>query len=299
MKSKWVLIVVFFCGIFIGNPAWAFDWDFHGSLGDGPGKHKRYVPPIANPLFNETPYITTEARLIHQYTDISSSWASTGGVINLYALELRLALTERLGIFASKDGYANANFKAALDDEDGFANVAIGFKYAIHSDPKENSILTLGMKYEIPIGTLVSSGIRLQGAGSGFLDFFVTGSKAYGKLGLQGSLGPNFALDGDHDSSLFHYSATANYEVLPKFFPTVELNGYATISNGNRTAGDYEGLDILNFGTTDSGHVALIATGARYLVTDSISIGANYEFPITDREDYVDWRTHLDLIITF
>jgi len=38
MKSKWVLSVAFFCGVLIGNPAWALDWDFSGSLGDGPGK---------------------------------------------------------------------------------------------------------------------------------------------------------------------------------------------------------------------------------------------------------------------
>ena len=49
----------------------------------------------------------------------------------------------------------------------------------------------------------------------------------------------------------------------------------------------------------NSFQIALMAAGARYLVTDHISIGANYEIPVTDRRDYIDWRTHLDLIIIF
>src|SRR3546814_6096228 len=32
--------------------------DLNGSLGEG--RHSRYVPPLTNPVFNETPYITTE-----------------------------------------------------------------------------------------------------------------------------------------------------------------------------------------------------------------------------------------------
>ena len=35
-------------------------FDFKGSLGEG--RHTRYVPPLVNPLFNETPYITTGLR---------------------------------------------------------------------------------------------------------------------------------------------------------------------------------------------------------------------------------------------
>jgi len=299
MSLRCALKVALIAGMFIANPTWALESDFHGSLGEGPTKHKRYAPPIANPLFNETPYITTELRLIHQYTDIASTFASTGGNINLYAAEVRVALTERLGFIASKDGFANANFKSGLEDDDGFANISLGFKYALHSDAQANSIFTVGVEYEPPTGTLVSSGIRLQGNGSGFVDIFATGSKAFDKFGLQGSFGPNFAVDGDHDSSMFHYSATANYEIFPNLFPTVEFNGYATISNGNRTAGDFEGADILNFGSTDSGNIALISAGVRYVVNDHIRIGGNYEVPVTDRKDYIGWRTHADMIISF
>src|SRR3546814_19528689 len=55
----------------------------------------------------------------------------------------------RLGFIATKDGYADAHFDEALDDEDGFSNIAFGFKYAILSDPESESLLTAGLRYEI------------------------------------------------------------------------------------------------------------------------------------------------------
>jgi len=42
--------------------------DLNGSLGDG--RHSRYVPPVTNPVFNETPYITTEARAFYFHHEI-------------------------------------------------------------------------------------------------------------------------------------------------------------------------------------------------------------------------------------
>src|SRR3546814_3497615 len=69
--------------------------DLNGSLGEG--RHSRYVPPLTNPVFNETPYITTEARAIYLYNRLPNDFVTGGGYVNLVALQLRLALTERLG----------------------------------------------------------------------------------------------------------------------------------------------------------------------------------------------------------
>ena len=82
---------------------------------------------------------------------------------------------------------------------------------------------------------------------------FASGAKAWERLGIQGNVGANFALDSDNDSSIFHYSAHADYEIYENLFPILELNGITTFDNGNRTAGDFEGFDLLNFGSTDSG----------------------------------------------
>ena len=272
------------------------EFDFHGSL--GPGKHTRYVPPLVNPLFNETPYITTEARPAYLHYDLPD-FLTTGGTIDVYALELRLALTERLGIIASKDGYARANFDAVLPDEDGFANISIGLKYAVHSDPARQSIVSLGIEYEPPSGDLETAGISLQGRGKGFVDIFATGAKAWDRVGIQGNVGANFAIDSDNDSSFIHYSGHVDYELYERFFPILELNGFSTIDSGNRTAGDFEGFDLLNFGATDSGTVITLAGGARYRLTDHVIAGIGYESPLTDREDIINWKFYADLVITF
>ena len=55
-------------------------WDqfnFAGSI--GPGGHERYVPPLSNPLFNETPHITTELRPIYFHQVIPDDFVSNGG----------------------------------------------------------------------------------------------------------------------------------------------------------------------------------------------------------------------------
>ncbi len=277
-------------------PATAAELDFEGSLGDG--RHSRYVPPLSNPLLNETPYITTELRPIYLYNRIPGDFLTRGGRIRIVAAELRVALTERLGFIASKDGYADLEFDAVLPDETGFVNISAGLKYALISRPEDETILTVGAEYEPPTGNVKTGGISLQGDGDGILDLFVTGATTFGKLGLQGSVGANLALDGDHDSSQLHYSLHADYEALPRFFPLVELNGFTTIDDGDRTAADFEGIDLVNFGSTDSGTVITGAVGARYRFTDNIQMGLGYETPLTDREDIMDWRVYVDLVFS-
>lgn len=78
----------------------------------------------------------------------------------------------------------------------------------------------------------------MQGQGDGLMDIFVSG---------------------DHDSSMLHYSAHVDYEVLLGLFPLVEFNGFTTIGDGNRTAANLEGIVLFNFGNTDSGTVLTIA----------------------------------------
>jgi hypothetical protein len=272
-------------------------FDFKGSL--GPGRHQRYVSPVSNPLFNETPYITTELRPIVFHQTIPDDFITGGGDIDVIAAEVRIALTERLGFIASKDGYADIHFKGGLPDENGFANVSAGLKYAVISDPASDTILTIGAEYEAPTGDLETGGISLQGRGDGFVDLFVTGAKAWGPVGFQASAGVNLALDGDHDSSMLHYSAHLDLEALPRFFPLLELNGFTTVDDGSRTGVGFEGVDLVNFGATDAGTVVTAAIGARYVVTDWLRLGAAFETPLTERQDLLGRRFYFDLVLSY
>ncbi len=273
------------------------DLNFKGSLGENGFKH--YVPPVSNPLFNETPFITTEVRPVWLHNDIPEKFVTRGGNIDIFAVEIRVALTDRFGLIATKDGYMDADFDIALPDSNGWANLSAGLKYAVISRLKKGEILPIGFEYETPLGSPNSAGIKMQGDGDGFIDLFASGPKTIGKLGLQANFGANLAFDGDHDSSMLHYSMHVDYEVFPNLYPLIEMNGYTKIDSGNRTEIMVEGVDLVNFGSIDSGTVFTVAGGARYRINDHIQFGAGYETPLTNRKDILDWRTYVDLVLTY
>jgi len=263
----------------------------------------RYVAPITSPVLNETPQITTEIRPIYMYNWIPGGFVTGGGYISMVAVQLRAAITDKLGFIATKDGYADIHFDAVLPDESGWANIAAGLKYALINDQEEGTYMTLGGRYEAPSGDLETGGIDLQGSGDGLLDFFATGSRMLGpSTALQASAGLTFALDPDHDSSFLHASAHLDRELIDGLFAVLETNVVTTVDNGSRTdssvVGSFEGVDLVNFGSTDSGTVATFGVGARYRLTDQLHFGAAYEIPVTGREDIIDQRVTVDVIVT-
>jgi len=101
----------------------------------------------------------------------------------------------------------------------GLANFSFGFKYAFISDPKQEQLVTAGITYEIPSGTLKADAFRLQGDGSGFISPFVTAVESYNKVSVQGMLGFKFSLDSERNTSWFNYSLHMDYEIRPDLFP--------------------------------------------------------------------------------
>lgn len=275
--------------------------DLKGSLGEG--RHSRYIAPITNPVFNETPYNTTEARAFYFYHVLPDDFVTDGGTVNFVALQLRLAITERLGFIATKDGYGDFDFDEALNDTDGFSNIALGFKYAFYSDPETETIATAGLRYEIPVNDLDTSGIELMGDGSGFLNPFVTASRQFGDFGLQASFGGNFALEPSEDTSILHYSAHVDYELFEGIFPLIEFNGFTAIDNANRSTGalsQLDGVDVLNFGSENRDTTLTLGGGFRFLLTDHLQIGTAYERTITDDDNTIfDYRCYFDVVWHF
>ncbi len=292
--------VVFFIALCLGSTSQAFD--LKGSFTNTDNNY--YVPPVSNPLFNETPYITTEIRPIYLYNSIPSEFVTGGGQISVLAAEIRIALTERLGFIATKDGYVDANFDAVLPDTEGFANISAGLKYALLHDKTNQDILSIGVEYEVPFEDIDPAGLELQGDGDGFLDVFLSAAKNYSNgLHLQANAGFNLALDGV-DTSIFHISTHANYELFDRFFPLVELNAFVPIDRGTRlTEGalaNLDGVDLVNFGSSNRDTTVTGAIGFRYRFTDHIIVGAAGELPFTNDDDSIlGWRVYNDLVIHF
>ena len=86
-----------------------------GSLVEG--GFDRYVPPVTNPIFNETPLITTEIRPIYFHQKVPGDFVTGGGNIDVVAAQVRIALTERLGFLATTDGYAFTKFDNVLPSD--------------------------------------------------------------------------------------------------------------------------------------------------------------------------------------
>jgi len=295
--KKCVSGVLFVLFLGVGVQAWAGFFD-KGSFQEG-GFKGRYVPPISNIIYNETPYITTEASLWYLYQTIPEKSITSGGHINLGAAQARLALTDRLGLIATKDGYADAHFGNVLADTHGLVNIALGLKYAIWQKPEDDAIVTIGGRYEFPTGDIGTSGVSLQGHGKGLTDLFISGARSWGKLGVEANLGTNIASSQKDNTSQFHYSLHVDYALTEKFFPIVEINGITPIKEGNRVALNLDGHDILNIGSSGLGTTATVAGGFRYMITKNIQVGTAWEQTITSRKDLFDQRVTVNLLFRF
>lgn len=269
------------------------------SAAEDPYQGMAYVPAVTNPTFNESPFVTTEIRPIYIHHDIPDSFAGNGNSADVIAVQARYAITDRLAFIATKDGYAHVDF-GGLPDDDGFLNVAAGLKYAVIQDPAAGTVVSIGARYEAPVGDLNAGPFKIQGAGDGFANFFVTGVQQLGKVQVQGSANAHIALDPDTDASILVGSLHVNYAVTDSFYPLVELNMFEYLNNPARTPLTAEGYDVFSLGATDADSVIAGAAGFRYKIMDNVLVGAAAEVPLTDRDgELTNWRITADAVIRF
>jgi len=267
----------------------------------------RYVPPLTFPYFNESAQIRNEIRPLYFYNHIPDDFVSvggfkTGGDLHAFTVQGRAAITDRLAILVTKNGYADVHFDELLPSDDGALNFAFGAKYAALLLPEHDTYLTGGLKYEAPSGAIESGNIDLQGGGDGFFDLFVSFESAlWHRLGVQTSSGFYMAVDPDHDATSFHASLHVDYEVVRGLFGVVESNVMTTLDEGGRTdssvLGSFEGYDVVSFGSTSAGTVATLGLGARYRLGRYTLFGLVYELPVTARQDIVGFRLGCDLVV--
>lgn len=264
-----------------------------------PAPTMRYIPPVTNPTLNETPFITTEIRPIYIHHDLKNTG---GGNVDGVAVQLRYAITDRLAFIATKDGYVDVD--TGLGDDDGFLNIGGGLKFAVINDLAGGTIVSVGARYEAPVGDLevLGGALDIQGKGDGFANFFITGVKQIGRFQVQGSANVNIAIDDDVDSSLFAASLHMNYALTERFFPLVEFNLFSWFDEPNRNGLGlpFEGFDLFHFGAQDTDTVITGAAGFRYQALENALIGAAFEIPLTDKDDGVtNWRVIADAVIRF
>lgn len=239
---------------------------------------EKMVLPVSSPLYFEEPFIRTSFRFLYIYHDFPKGSTLRGGHLQTFALQIRLALTERLAFLATKDGYSMVRAKV-LPHADGWNDFRIGLKYAIAYDiqPDEEWIFSGGLRWEWDGG----DEDVLQGD-SQELSPFLTYAHRWDKFNFMSGLSWRIPMD-HHDAvhSLlwdFHFS----YELWENIYPLVEFHGLHYLSSADRLPFDVEALDYGNIGSSgvNGNSVYWAGVGFRWHVTPHISAGATYEFPL-------------------
>lgn len=274
--------------------------------------------PISNPTLFDLALPTTNVHPIFMYHNLPSTVDTTlgnlamGGDVQIYALQFEYAFTERLSLVATKDGFVdiNAGNTALWSDQSGFANLGAGLKYAFIYDPVNEFVLSGTAVVELPTG----NDDVFQGQGDGMVNLIVSGLKMWDDLQWAGAAGARIAI-GDEQSSSTFVSSHVSYEVTPWFIPLAEINWHHVIDAGNGTGAfnsqaggavpavaKFEGHELLNFGAanSDGSDLVTMALGFRSRVADGVTLGAAYEFPLTDEDrGIIEDRFTLDLVWRF
>ena len=260
------------------------------------------ISPVSNPINFEDPRAISELRPIFIYHELGRDFATAGGNVEVYALQARFALSDRLAIIATKDGYVDFNPKATLPHGTGFANVGGGLKYAFYKDGDSGSIGTGGLRYEIPLGDKDV----LQGKGDGAFNPFFSGATKFGKVNAM--LGTGFRVPLDSDDSTF-YDADLHFDVpvgetgIGVLYPLFEMNLVQVVDAGKRLPIPDEGADVLNLGSSKSAGSGILtgAAGFRLRFCKTADLGFAYQFPITKGagSNLFDWRVTTDLVWRF
>ena len=249
------------------------------------------ISPVVNPILFESPFIDSEVRPIFLTQKMPGNFITGGGNVRVYAVQLRYAITDRLALIATKDGFIEFN-PSGMAHQDGWANLAGGLKYAIIDDRENDFILTPGVTFEFPTGNQRV----FQGYGDGLLNPFVSAAKGFDDVHLQAYAGPRIAISGE-DSSFFDASLHVDYQ-LWNLYPLAEFNWVYVYDAGRRIPLTKEGFDLVDFGSSEAEEESVVTTalGLRYRVTDDIDLGVTGEFPLTSDSGIFGWRVTTDLI---
>jgi hypothetical protein len=265
------------------------------------------ISPVSNPIYFEDPRITSEVRpiFIHHWLpntfDVSGGSVPLGGYVRVTALQLRYAVSERLALIATKDGYIEFKPKNTLSHSYGFADLAAGFKYALIDDAEKQLLITPGLTLTVPTG----DDEVLQGDGDGEWNLFVSAAKGYDALSLMGNLGFRIPNNFDDQTAQAHYSFQVAYRTCNYFIPFAVVNGFTMLSDGSdQLLGadlNTEMYDLINYGSTEvAGRTQITAGGGfRSDLTESISCGVAYEVGVTSPKGIFDKRVTVDLIWRF
>ena len=253
--------------------------------------------PIGSPLYFEDPFINTDLRAWYVWHKFPRKSPLGGGDMSIWAVQARLALTDRLQFTATEDGYTKMH-TAILKDAEGWNDLALGLKYAVWVDHESDFIVSTGLRWRLSNG----HGNILQG-NVDELSPYVTAYKGWGKWGFMADVVGRLAMDRGDGNHIVSWDLHVDYELFENFYPLLEFHALHYVSNGDRLPLDVGGLDYSNIGSNDvAGHTALWGTvGFHWNITKNVSWSAGWGFPLQSRSnnDLFDQRATSQIHITF
>ncbi len=269
------------------------------------------------PYIFEDPFATTGISAHYIWHEFPDKSVTAGGDATVYALQARVALTDKLSFIATQDGWMEFRPDLSLldDKEGGWMNWMAGFKYSLIEMPEERFILSPSLRFQIPQG----SKDVLSGNGHGIFLPGVSMGWGPGPVRILGSVVAEIPVDGGMNSSPLFWNLHVALPLTAGFTPIVELNGIhylddgegempVTLVNGvqvpiNTAFGAVgvapeEGNDVLNFGSrgVKGNDIVSFTVGARMQLMKEMSLGVGWEHPITHRKDLLQNRLYINLL---
>lgn len=269
------------------------------------------ISPVANPIYFEDPRVTSEVRPFYMYHWLPDTFKFAGGSVPLggqvqvMAVQLRYALTDKLGLIATKDGYIEFQPDHTLGHAYGWGDLAAGLKYAVYENSDDQVIVTPGFTITLPTGSTEV----FQGNGSGVWNLFVSAEKGFDQLHVTGNAGFNIPNNFEQQTAQAHYSLQVDYYTCQYFIPFGVMNGYTILSETSKTSDqslsavplNTEGYDLINFGSARArGTTQLtLGGGARSRLLPNLDLGFAYEAGVVSPKGIFDTRVTADVIWRF
>ena len=253
-----------------------------------------FISPMTNPVFFEDPRTLSEVRFIFLNHDLPGSLG--GNSVQVYAMQVRAALTERLSLIATKDGLIYTQ-SPVLDS--GYADIAAGLKYNLYRDVCSGRLLSAGFTFEAPTGSNKS----LQGNGNGELNLFISGGARLGsKSHWVTTSGMREPMDTNLENRLYYFSNHLDRQLGDRpVYAFTELNWFNYQSSGNAFPLAVEGGDLFNLGSPGITGNDLVthAVGFKAKPRRNMEVGLAWEYSLTKREGLLDDRLTADWIIRY
>ncbi len=212
-----------------------------------------------------------------------------GGDAQVYAMQIRAALTKRLSIVANKDGYIDLN-TPGIGSRSGWAATAAGVKYNLIRRPQQQFLLSTGLIYEMASG----EADVFQGLGDGEFHLFLSsGARPFDNLFWISGTGFRLPSNTVLGSQMYYLSNSLAYRFLEGAAPSTgwyalwETNWFYWYNSGNNLPFNFEGADLINFGSTNvnGNNIVTMLAGLKWKPAMRVELGAGWEFKVNAQDN--------------